>query len=66
MDDLGQALTVAALVAATLQYAILIRRREERRHATQWQQTIRESLQSGGWVSERRWTHDGYRYRMVR
>ena len=66
MADFGSALTFAALVAATLQYAILVRHRKERRHAIQWQQTIRESLRSGGLVSERRWVHDGIRYRLVR
>jgi hypothetical protein len=66
MADLNEALSLAALLAATLEYAILIRHRRERRAAIQWQQTIRESLLSGGWVSERRWRMDGDRYFEIR
>jgi hypothetical protein len=66
MTELAEALSLAALIAATLEYAILIGRRERRRAALQWQQTVRESLLSGGLVSERRWRKDGDRYVLAR
>ncbi len=62
MPSLAEALTLVALMAATLQYAIMIRHREERRHAIRWQQTVRESLRAGRLVSQRRWRTDGDRY----
>jgi hypothetical protein len=44
MADFVEALSLAALVAATLEYAILIRHREERRKEIRWQHEVRDSL----------------------
>ena len=44
MADFVEALSLAALVAATLEYAILIRHREERRDEIRWQHEVRDSL----------------------
>jgi len=44
MADLAEALSLAALVAATLEYAILIRHREARREEVRWQHEVRDSL----------------------
>jgi hypothetical protein len=67
MPDLVEALTLVALTAATLEYAIVMRHREERRDALRWQADVRESLVSGGRLSTpapiRRWTDDGTRFR---
>jgi len=68
MPDLVEALSLAALVAATLEYAILMRQREGRRDAIRWQAEVRESLLSVrgiGAAPERRWTDDGTRFRLV-
>lgn len=68
MPELVNALALAALVAATLDYAIVMRHREARRDAIRWQEEIRESLLSAGRIgpaAERRWTDDGTRYRVV-
>jgi len=69
MPDVVNALSLTALVAATLEYAILMRHREERRDAVRWQEEIRESLLSVRGVdaapARRRWTDDGNRYRVV-
>ena len=68
MPDLVEALSLVALVAATLQYAILMRQREERRDAIRWQAEVRESLVSVGPTDAgpvRRWTDDGTRFRVV-
>ncbi|HEY7332210.1 MAG TPA: hypothetical protein VH859_04540 [Candidatus Limnocylindria bacterium] len=62
MPNLAEALSLVALMAATLQYAILIRHRKERRNAIRWQQTVRESLRAGRLVSQRRWRQDGSRF----
>ena len=62
-------LTLAALVAATLEYAFLMRHREERRDAIRWQAELRESLVSVGRVGAepgRRWTDEGTRLRVDR
>ena len=67
MPDFVNALTLMALVAATLEYAIVMRHREERRDAIRWQAEVRESLVSGGTVAApplRRWTDDGTRFRV--
>ena len=48
MPDFVNALTLMALVAATLEYAIVMRHREERRDAIRWQAEVRESLVSVG------------------
>jgi hypothetical protein len=68
MPDLPDALSLIALVAATLEYAIVMRHREERRDAIRWQAEVRESLMSEhrvGAAAERRWTDDGTRFRVV-
>lgn len=68
MPDLVEALSLVALVAATLEYAILMRQREERRDAIRWQAEVRESLVSVGRTDAgpvRRWTDDGTRFRVV-
>jgi hypothetical protein len=62
-------LSLTALVAAALEYAILLRHREERRADFRWQQEFRESLQFVGRINsapERHWTDDGTRFRLVR
>jgi hypothetical protein len=68
MADLAHALSLAALVAATLEYAILVRHREGRRDAFRFAVEAREALM---WahrfdkpVPKRRWV-DG-RFRLVR
>jgi hypothetical protein len=69
MHDLMEMLSLTALVAASLEYAILIRHREERRDAFRWQEELRESLLSVGRINsppQRRWTDDGNRFRLVR
>lgn len=69
MAELPVALTLLALMAATLEYAIVIRHREERRNAVQWQADVQESLV---WVGRtdprpaRRWSDDGSRFRVDR
>ena len=68
MSDLAEALSLIALVAATLQYAILMRHREELRDAVRWQEELRESLVSVGRVNAspvRRWVDKGSRFRLV-
>ena len=68
MPDLVEALSLVALVAGTLEYAILMRHREERREAIRWQAEVRESLVSVGHADARpvrRWTDDGTRFRVV-
>ena len=67
MSDFVNALSLMALVAATLEYAIVMRHRAERRDSTRWQAEIHESLVSGGNVDpgpRRRWTDDGTRFRV--
>jgi hypothetical protein len=69
MTDFVEALSLAALVAATLQYAILMRHREEQREAIRWQAEVRESLLSADRPASgpmRAWTDDGTRFRVVR
>jgi hypothetical protein len=46
MPDLVDALSLTALIAATLEYAIVMRHREERRDAIRWQAQLRDSLLS--------------------
>ncbi|HEX7225773.1 MAG TPA: hypothetical protein VF367_09370 [Candidatus Limnocylindria bacterium] len=68
MPELVEALSFAALVAATLEYAIVMRHREERRDAARWQAELRESLVSAGRsvaAPVRQWTDDGTRFRVV-
>jgi hypothetical protein len=72
MSDLVEALSLVALTAATLEYAIVIRHREERRDAVRWQADVRESLLSVGSVARltagpaRSWSDDGTRFRVER
>jgi len=69
MHDLVEALSLVALMAATLEYAIVMRHREEQRGAIRWQAEVRESLVSVGrsdTVPVRRWTDDGTRFRVER
>jgi hypothetical protein len=69
MADLTEALTLVALTAATLEYAILVRHRVERREALSWQAEVREALVSIGRVDAtpvRRWSDDGTRFRPSR
>lgn len=66
MTELVEALSLIALTAATLEYAIVMRHREERRDALRWQADVRESLVSVGRVGPapvRRWSEDGTRFR---
>jgi len=46
MPEFVDALSLTALVAATLEYAIVMRHREERRDSIRWQEELRESLLS--------------------
>lgn len=69
MPAFVEALSLIALIAATLEYAILMRHREERRDAIRWQAEVRESLLSVRRIDvapERRWTDEGTRFRVVR
>ncbi len=69
MPDVVEAVSLVALVAATLEYAMVMRHREERRDAIRWQAEVRESLVSVGRADAgpvRRWTDDGTRFRVVR
>jgi hypothetical protein len=69
MPDFVHALSLMALVAATLQYAIVMRHREERRDAIRWQAEVNDSLLSVGRYQPapvRRWTDDGTRFRIER
>jgi hypothetical protein len=69
MGDLIEALSLVALTAATLEYAILVRHRVERREAVHWQAEVRESLVSIGRSdgrTARQWTDDGTRFRPSR
>jgi hypothetical protein len=66
MTELTEALSLIALTAATLEYAILLRHREERREAVRWQAELRESLVSAGRIAPpplRRWSDEGTRFR---
>jgi hypothetical protein len=69
MPEFVEALSLTALVAATLEYAIVMRHREERRDAMRWQEEVRESLVSVRGIGAppvRRWTDDGSRFRVER
>jgi hypothetical protein len=69
MPTFVEALSVIALMAGTLEYAIVLRHREERRDAVRWQAEVRESLVSIGRFDAgpvRRWTDDGTRFRVER
>jgi hypothetical protein len=69
MPELVEALSLVALLGATLEYAIVIRHREEQRHALLWRADVQESLVSSGHAEARpmrRWTDDGTRFRVER
>ena len=69
MAEFVEALSLAALVAATLEYAFVMRHREERRDAIRWQAQLRESLVSLGRIQTppaRGWTDEGTRFRVGR
>ena len=66
MPELVEALSLIALTAATLEYAVVMRHREERRDAVRWQAQVRDSLVGSGRVEAgpmRRWSDDGTRFR---
>lgn len=61
---MAEALSLMALTAATLDYAILMRHREERRDALRWQADVRESMVSVGRMGSapvHHWSDDGTR-----
>ena len=72
MSDLAQALGLSSLVAGSLEYAILIRHREERRQTVSViddaEMAAREALtrvsQPDNRWPMRRWTADGTRFRI--
>ena len=72
MPDLAEALSLSSLVAGSLEYAILIRRREERRRRlswlNEWERATHEALtrvsQPVNRWSMRRWTEMGTRFRI--
>lgn len=69
MLDFAHALSLMALIAATLQYAILLRHREERRDATRSHAEVNDSLLSSGrfkTAAVRRWNDEGTRFRIER
>ena len=53
MEQLAQPLGLVVLIGGTLDYAILVRHREERREALRWQAELQEALRSAGRVLER-------------
>jgi hypothetical protein len=72
MHELAEALGLSSLVAGSLEYAILIRHREQRRQSVSWRQVeetaAREALtrvnrRDNRWPM-RRWTADGTRFRI--
>ena len=72
MADMVEALSLSSLIAGTLEYAILVRHREERRQSSSWrlaaQASARQALtrltgQDPRWMM-RRWTNDGTRFRI--
>jgi hypothetical protein len=71
MPELVEALSLSSLVAGSLEYAILIRHREERRQVSSWREaadaSARQALarveRSSRWPM-RRWTDDGTRFRI--
>ena len=69
MADFTQALSLVALVAAALEYAILVRHREERRDALRFQAEARDALMWGHRFDspppQRRWI-GGTRFRLER
>jgi hypothetical protein len=72
MSELAEALSLSSLVAGSLEYAILIRHREERRRSLswldEWEKATHEALtrvnQPVNRWQLRRWTAEGTRFRM--
>jgi len=72
MADMVEALSLSSLVAGTLEYAFLMRHREERRQSISWRRALQTSARQAltrvnrlepGWTM-RRWTDDGTRFRI--
>ena len=53
MEQLVQPLILVALIGVALDYAILIRHRDERRDALRWQGELQDSLKAAGRVLDR-------------
>ena len=53
MEQLAQPLSLISLIAGTLDYAFLIRHRQERREALRWQRELQDALKSAGRVLDR-------------
>jgi hypothetical protein len=53
MEQLAQPLSLVALIGGTLDYAILMRHRQERREALRWQDELQDALKSAGRVLDR-------------
>jgi hypothetical protein len=72
MADMVEALSLSSLVAGTLEYAILMRHRVERRREMSWRQaaqvSARQALTRIDGVDPkrtmRRWTNDATRFRI--
>jgi hypothetical protein len=72
MAEMVEALSLSSLVAGTLEYAILIRHRVERRQENSWRQAAevsgRQALTRLDRVAAgramRRWSDDGTRFRL--
>jgi hypothetical protein len=72
MAEIVEVLSLSSLVAGTLEYAILMRHRAERRQETSWRQaaevtgrqalTRLDPLDTKG--TTRRWSDDGSRFRL--
>jgi hypothetical protein len=72
MPELAEALSLTSLVAGSLEYAILIRHREERRQSVSWRHEAetaahealtRVNRRHNRWQL-RHWTADGTRFRI--
>ena len=53
MEQLAQPLSLVVLIGGTLDYAILMRHRQERREAFRWQEELQDALKSAGRVLDR-------------
>ena len=72
MADMVEALSLSSLIAGTLEYALVIRHREERRRRISWSQAVQGSARQAltrlnqrdrRWMM-RRWTNEGTRFRI--
>jgi hypothetical protein len=72
MADLVEALSLYLLIAGTLEYAFVMRHREERRQSISWSQAAQASARQAltrlnrrdpRWMM-RRWTNEGTRFRI--